>query len=85
VLLVAGRDGPEVLELVEEALDEVPVAAQVGLKAGTFTRLGIGLILAQAPCAVIVWRSASESYARSAMRIWPGPRFESMSAALLPS
>src|SRR3954471_20332277 len=32
VLLVAGRDGPEVLELVEEALDEVPVAVEEGAK-----------------------------------------------------
>jgi hypothetical protein len=30
VLLVPGGDGSEVLELVEEALDEVPVAVQEG-------------------------------------------------------
>jgi hypothetical protein len=30
VLLVAGCDGAEVLELVEEALDEVPVAYRKG-------------------------------------------------------
>ena len=34
VLLVPGGDGAEVLELVEEALDEVPVAVQEGAEGG---------------------------------------------------
>ena len=34
VLLVAGRDGSEVLELVEKALDEVVVAGQEGAEGG---------------------------------------------------
>ena len=34
MLLVPGRDGPEVLEPVEETLDEVPVAVQEGAKGG---------------------------------------------------
>jgi hypothetical protein len=50
-----------VLELVEEALDEVPVAIQEGAKAGLFTRREIGFTLAQAPWAVMVWRRTSLS------------------------
>ena len=34
VLLVAGCDGSEVLELVEEALDEVPGSVQEGAEGG---------------------------------------------------
>jgi hypothetical protein len=48
-------------ELVEEALDEVAETIEVRLKAGTFTRLDIGLTLAQAPRSARFWRRASLS------------------------
>ena len=40
VLLVAGGDGPEVLELVEEALDEIAVAIEEGAEGGLCLRRG---------------------------------------------
>ena len=45
MLFVAGGDGSEVLQLVEEALDEVPVAIQEGAEGRLVTRLEIGLTL----------------------------------------
>jgi hypothetical protein len=37
-LEVSGCDGPEVFELVEEALDEVPVAIEEGAEGGDVAR-----------------------------------------------
>ena len=61
MLVVAGGDGAEVLELVEEALDEVAVAVEEGAEGGHVVRLGIGLTLAQAPRAARLARRASLS------------------------
>jgi hypothetical protein len=58
VLLVSGCDGAEMLELVEEALHEVPIAHRKGLKTGGSVLWAIGLMLAHAPWAVSVSRSA---------------------------
>ena len=46
MLFEARGDGAEVFELLEEAFDEVAVAIEEGLKAGTRLRVGIGLMSA---------------------------------------
>ena len=61
VLFVAGGDGPEVLELVEEALDEVAVAIEEGAEGRDVGATGSGLTLAQAPRSARSSRSASLS------------------------
>ena len=51
VLLVAGRDGSEVLELVEEALDAVPRSVQEGAEGGFVEPAGQRLDVGEdAPC-----------------------------------
>jgi hypothetical protein len=47
VFFEAGGDGAEMLEVAEEALDEVAVTIGKALKAGRRLRPGMGLMLAQ--------------------------------------
>ena len=61
MLLEARGDGPEMLELIEEALDEIAEAVRNELKAGMLMRRGIGLTLAKAPRSARVLRKASLS------------------------
>ena len=61
MLFVAGGDGSEVLELVEEALDEVPVAIQEGAEGGLVDPAGERLDVGPGACAGEAWRSASLS------------------------
>ena len=53
MLFDSGGNISEIFDLTEETLNEVAVAISHALKAGTFTRLGMGLILAQALRAAI--------------------------------
>ena len=60
VFFVAGRHRAEMFEFVEEAFDEVSEAIEIGAEGG-FTRLGIGLMLPQAPWLARLFLRASLS------------------------
>ena len=61
MFFVSGGDGAEVLELVEEALDEVAIAVEEGAEGRDADASGMGLTLAQAPCSSSVGARASLS------------------------
>ena len=61
VFFVAGRHRAEMFEFVEEAFDEISEAIEIGAEGGDFTRLGIGLMLPQAPWLARLFLRASLS------------------------
>ena len=72
VFLVSGGDRAKMLKLVEEALDQVPVAIQEGAERGRIQSWSIGRMFAQAPwargCSFSANAASAPSSARSACR-----------------
>ncbi|OWK22629.1 hypothetical protein AJ87_43155 [Rhizobium yanglingense] len=84
-LVVAGGDPAEVLQLGEEALDQIALAIKLLTEAGFQRRLLFGGMFGVAPCSWISSRMRSASQALSAKTMVCGPRWSSSVWALCPS